>query len=326
MNKNIIVTGGCGYIGSHVARAFKYADAENIVTIIDTERREHTLAGIDGFLQADFASEEALAMIVSLEPVLIVHCAGTSLVGPSITDPGEYWDNNVSKTVKMLNVLRHMRRKPRIMFSSSASVYGTPEHMPIVEQENLNPVSPYGQTKLAVERMLHDYSAGYGITSLCFRYFNAAGAMPDTYDLGQEPGATHIIARAIEASLTERSFTINGEHFDTADGTCVRDYVHVWDIALAHVKGYHFLTSDYPQDGAYVMNLGTGKGISNKQIVDYVFGRYGLVQVYYGEPRPGDPAELVADTRMANELLNWTPQLSDIETIIDSAYKWYRSR
>jgi len=111
MNKNIIVTGGCGYIGSHVARAFKYADAENIVTIIDTERREHTLAGIDGFLQADFASEETLAMIVSLEPVLIVHCAGTSLVGPSITDPGEYWDNNVSKTVKMLNVIRHMRRK-----------------------------------------------------------------------------------------------------------------------------------------------------------------------------------------------------------------------
>ena len=169
MNKNIIVTGGCGYIGSHVARAFKYADAENIVTIIDTERREHTLVGIDGFLQADFASEEALAMIVSLEPVLIVHCAGTSLVGPSITDPGEYWDNNVSKTVKMLNVIRHMRRKPRIMFSSSASVYGTPEFMPIVEQAVTDPVSPYGQTKLAVERMLHDYSAGYGISS-CLLY------------------------------------------------------------------------------------------------------------------------------------------------------------
>jgi UDP-glucose 4-epimerase len=219
-----------------------------------------------------------------------------------------------------------MRRKPRIMFSSSASVYGTPEYLPIVEQANLDPISPYGQTKLTVERMLHDYNVGYGITSMCFRYFNAAGAMVDTYDLGQEPGATHIIARALEASLTERAFTINGGDFETPDGTCVRDYVHVWDIALAHVSGYHFLTSDYPQDGAYVLNLGTGKGISNKQIVDYIFEKYGLVQLFYGKPRPGDPPELVADNNMAFELLNWTPQYSDIETIIDSAYKWYRSR
>jgi UDP-glucose 4-epimerase len=158
---------------------------------------------------------------------------------------------------------------------------------------------------------------------MCFRYFNAAGAEPFNFDLGQEPGATHIVARALEASIAERAFIINGDDYDTDDGTCVRDYVHVWDLAQAHISGVNYMLDDYPQPGAYVLNLGTREGISNKQIVDYVFNKYGLPFVNYGERRPGDPDILIADATQAKNLLGWVPEYSNIETIIDSAHKWY---
>jgi UDP-glucose 4-epimerase len=323
MTKTVIVTGGCGYIGSHVARAFKYAEAGNRVFIIDRVKREHTLKGIDGWFIDDFASDESLATITNLEPDVIVHCAGTSLVGPSMTEPAEYYNNNISKTLRLLDVVRDLPKVPAIMFSSSASVYGEPDSWPITEQNDIQPISPYGATKAMTERILSDYYHAYHLPSVCFRYFNAAGAEPFESDLGQEPGATHIIARALEASLAKRAFTINGSDFDTEDGTCVRDYVHVWDIAQAHVMACDFILDDYPQSGAHILNLGTGKGISNKQIVDYVAGTYGLPFVNYGEPRPGDPAELVADATQAKNLLGWEAKHSDIKSIIDSAYAWY---
>lgn len=322
MSKTIVVTGGCGYIGSHVARAFKLEDPDNRVHIIDRVQRNHTLKGIDGHLVADFASDEALSAIINLQPDVIVHCAGTSLVGPSMTDPAEYYINNISKTIAMLHVLKDMDKKPAILFSSSASVYGEPDHWPITEDNDIKPISPYGNTKAMTELILKDYCRAYGINSICFRYFNAAGAEPVNFDLGQELGATHIVARVIEASLGKRLFMINGDDFDTVDGTCVRDYIHVWDLAVAHLKGAEFL-SKQDHNGAYVFNLGTCSGVSNKQIVDYVGGRYGLSTVKYGPRRPGDPDCLVADASLARDLLGWTPAFSDIETIIDTAYKWY---
>jgi UDP-glucose 4-epimerase len=321
MNRKIIVTGGCGYIGSHVARAFQQNGDR--VNIIDQVQRDHTLKDIDGYLIADFASDEALSLIVNLEPDVVVHCAGTSLVGPSITDPAEYYTNNIVKTIAMLNVVRHMPKRPVILFSSSASVYGTPDTWPTDEGSDIQPISPYGATKAMTERILDDYFKAYDIHSMCFRYFNAAGAEPFNHDLGQEPGATHIVARALEASMANRAFTINGSDYDTDDGTCVRDYVHVWDLAQAHILGANYMLDDYPQPGAYVLNLGTREGISNKQIVDYVVDRYGLPFVNYGERRPGDPDALVADATQAKNLLGWAPRHSDISTIIDSAYKWY---
>jgi len=321
MNRKIIVTGGCGYIGSHVARAFQQNG--DTVHIIDQVRRDHTLKDIDGYLIADFASDEALSMIVNLEPDVVVHCAGTSLVGPSMTDPAEYYTNNIAKTIAMLNVVRHMPKRPVILFSSSASVYGTPDTWPTDEGSDIQPISPYGATKAMTERILDDYFKAYDIHSMCFRYFNAAGAEPFNHDLGQEPGATHIVARALEASMANRAFTINGSDYDTDDGTCVRDYVHVWDLAQAHILGVNYLLDDYPQPGAYVLNLGTREGISNKQIVDYVVDHYGLPFVNYGERRPGDPDALVADATQAKNLLGWEPKYSNIGTIIDSAYKWY---
>jgi len=321
MNRKIIVTGGCGYIGSHVARAFQQNG--DSVNIIDQVRRDHTLKDIDGYLIADFASDEALSLIVNLEPDVVVHCAGTSLVGPSVTDPAEYYTNNIVKTIAMLNVVRHMPKRPVILFSSSASVYGAPDTWPTDEGSDIQPISPYGATKAMTERILDDYFKAYDIHSMCFRYFNAAGAEPFNFDLGQEPGATHIVARALEASMANRAFTINGSDYDTDDGTCVRDYVHVWDLAQAHILGVNYLLDDYPQPGAYVLNLGTREGISNKQIVDYVVDHYGLPFVNYGERRPGDPDALVADATQAKNLLGWEPKYSNIATIVDSAYKWY---
>jgi UDP-glucose 4-epimerase len=329
----VIVTGGCGYIGSHVARAFKLNG--DTVSIIDRVKREHTLKDIDGHLIADFASDEALSYITMHEPDIIVHCAGTSLVGPSMTNPSEYYNNNIAKTIKMLDVLKGLSKRPTIMFSSSASVYGVPDVLPITERNEIKPISPYGNTKAAGEMILHDYGNAYGIDTVCFRYFNAAGAMPSTYDLGQEPEATHIIARVLEASLANRAFTINGSDFDTPDGTCIRDYVHVWDIALAHVRaaGYlhrhdasGFIVAGVRTSVQEVFNLGTNTGVSNLEIVNYVKEKYGLPFVNFGPSRPGDPNKLVASGKLAREYLGWEPVNSDIKQIIDDAYKWYASK
>ena len=321
MNRTVLVTGGCGYIGSHVARAFKQNG--DTVHIVDQVYRNHTVKDIDGYMIADFASDEALAMIVNLAPDVVVHCAGTSLVGPSMTDPGEYYHNNIVKTIAMLNVIRHMPKRPVILFSSSASVYGVPDTWPTDEGSDIQPISPYGATKAMTERILDDYFKAYDIHSMCFRYFNAAGAEPINFDLGQEPGATHIVARALEASIANRAFTINGADYDTDDGTCVRDYVHVWDLAQAHILGVSYMLDDYPQPGAYVLNLGTREGISNKTIVDYVVNNYGIPFVNYGPNRPGDPDVLIADATQAKNLLGWEPKYSTIDIIINSAYKWY---
>ena len=326
--RKIVVTGGCGYIGSHVARAFKINGDE--VLIVDKVLREHTVKDINGYHIGDFADECGLAAIYDFNPDIIVHCAGTSLVGPSMSDPGEYYDNNISKTIKMLNFVKCFNKKPLIMFSSSASVYGEPDKLPIPEHARKNPISPYGNTKAMTEEILKDFWGAYALPSVCFRYFNAAGAMPITADLGQEPEATHIVARVLEASMQNRAFTINGGDYDTPDGTCIRDYVHVWDIAIAHLKAVEYIFPAWlngtPNVGASIFNLGTNKGVSNKEIVDYVVEHYGLPFVNYGPTRHGDPAELIADATNAREKLGWEPQYSSIDTIIDSAYKWYASR
>lgn len=325
--RTVIVTGGCGYIGSHVARAFKQNGDQ--VYIIDREQRDHTLKDLDGYSIGDFASDSSLATMHSLAPDIVVHCAGTSLVGPSMTDPGEYYDNNIAKTIRMLNVLRDFDTKPLIMFSSSASVYGEPDVLPCREDHDVQPISPYGATKAMTERILKDYWGAYALRSVVFRYFNAAGAEPFSFDLGQEPGATHLVARALEASRAnspDQGLVINGQDFDTADGTCVRDYVHVWDIAQAHVVASQPHHDDLPfptQLGFEVYNLGTNRGTSNQEIVNYIDEKYGIPYITYGSPRFGDPAELVADASRIQEKLGWTPQYSDIATIIDSAHQWY---
>jgi UDP-glucose 4-epimerase len=292
------------------------------VLVIDRVLRLHTLKDIDGYHIGDFADSASLATIYDYNPDVIVHCAGTSLVGPSMADPGLYYDNNIAKTVKLLNFIKDFKKKPIILFSSSASVYGEPDQLPIKETARIQPISPYGNTKAMTETILRDYWGAYALPSTVFRYFNAAGAEPVDSDLGQEPNATHIVARVLEASIAGQAFAINGEDFDTPDGTCIRDYVHVWDIAQAHVLAAdrHFR---YAGSVHRCYNLGTNNGVSNKQIVDYVAETYGLPFVNYGPKRMGDPARLVADAELAQVELGWHPEYSDINTIIDSAYKWY---
>jgi UDP-glucose 4-epimerase len=317
-NLEVIVTGGCGYIGSHVARLFKQNGYT--VHIIDRVYRPHTTKGLDGFICNDFVSPVGLSAIKNINPDVIVHCAGTSLVGPSMTDPGEYYDNNIVKTITMLNVIKDMDKKPTILFSSSAAVYGDPDTVPIDEDHKLNPISPYGNTKRIIETIFKDYAMAYGINSVCFRYFNAAGAEPFNYDLGQEPNATHIVARVLESKINGTPFTLNGTDYPTEDGTCIRDYIHVWDLATAHLNAVDYVQNN---PGAHIFNLGTNTGTSNQEIVTYVTEKYGLKSVKYGDRRPGDPAKLVAYARLANTKLNWYPEYSNLPTIVDSAYKWY---
>lgn len=314
----IVITGGCGYIGSHVGRYLKQFN-ECSIYVIDRERRDHTLLGVDGFLHADYAAKQSLMWLTELAPDVIVHCAGDISVRESVEDPAKYYDNNVSKTITFLNYVKDLKKKPLVLFSSSASVYGNPDHVPLVETDRVRPISPYGHTKDIVEVLLQNYNQAYELPSVCFRYFNAAGAEPFNHDLGQAPGAGHIIARLLESKIRDEAFTLNGVDFDTPDRTCIRDYIHVWDLADAHHRAIHWNT-----DKRFaVFNLGTNMGISNQQIVDYITLNYGPLKLLVGNRRPGDPDQLIADATLAKNVLNWEPQYSTLNQIVDSAYKWY---
>jgi UDP-glucose 4-epimerase len=318
----IVITGGCGYIGSHISRALKKANTKNQVFVIDSVRRDHTLKDINGYLIDDFSSKQSLLWIEKLEPDVIVHCAGSSLVGKSVSDPSEYYNNNISKTEKLLSFVKDLNKLPLMLFSSSASVYGNPSKIPIVEDDPKIPISPYGFSKFVIERMFQDYNHAYNLPSICFRYFNAAGAEPFNHDLGQSPGASHIIANILEAKLNNKPFVLNGKDFNTPDHTCIRDYIHVWDIANAHVLAINWGLSR-EEKIAIAINLGTKKGISNQEIIDYIKNEYDGINVAIGDRRAGDPDFLVADATLAYNLLKWKPEYSTIEKIVDSAYQWY---
>jgi len=320
----IVITGGCGYIGSHISRALRLQNSKNEVFVIDRERKEHTLTDVSGYLHSDFASKSSLMWITELEPDVVVHCAADTMVGESVTDPAKYYENNISKTVTLMTHLKDLKRKPLVLFSSSASVYGNPiGGQDVVETDLKLPISPYGVSKHVVERLLSDYFDAYQIPSVSFRYFNAAGAgIADQIDLGQAAGASHIIARILEAKLANKTFTLNGTDYATPDGTCIRDYVHVWDIARAHLQAIDWVFNKGNYCAA-AMNLGTGIGISNQQIINYVREQHGDFLVDSGPRRPGDPDRLVARADVAKAIIGWTPEHSTLSEIVDSAWKWY---
>jgi UDP-glucose 4-epimerase len=270
----------------------------------------------DRFLQADFDSDEAYRMLISYQPDAIVHCAGSSLVGPSIKTPSDYWSNNVVKTQHLLNILISALPKTRLIFSSSAAVYGEPIMNPCHEVDPKEPISPYGQTKLAVEWMLENYHRAYGLDYVAFRYFNACGADSQRRH-GQEPGGTHIIARVLESIRDESEFTLNGIDYPTPDGTCVRDYVHVEDIARAHLLALN------PGVEAGVYNLGTNTGISNREIIDAAQTETGqAVIIRVGDRRAGDPPVLTASADKFNRYTTEWKQFS-FHDIIRHAWAWY---
>jgi UDP-glucose 4-epimerase len=228
----IAVTGAAGYIGGQVSLALKDAGHE----VMGIDRRpcaKHLTEVFDQFVQADIDSDQAKTKLIQFLPTAIVHCAGTSLVGPSMTKPSDYYHNNVIKTIHMLDIVMSALPKTRVIFSSSAAVYGEPVMTPCHEVDPCEPVSPYGESKRMVEQILASYHRAYGLDYVAFRYFNACGADPEGRH-GQEPGATHIIARVLESTRDGKEFVLNGIDYPTEDGTCVRDYVHVADIAQAH--------------------------------------------------------------------------------------------
>ena len=311
----IFVTGATGYIGSHVCKALKQAGYE--VVGLDRVHREHTIKHMDRFIEADYHSAVCFDALAYEQPDAIIHLAGTSLVGPSMADPGEYYTNNVAKTAALLDVARWLEKMPVVVFSSSAAVYGSPDVDVIYENQPYSPMSPYGSSKAMIEIMLVDFNKAYGMKSACLRYFNACGADLDG-ELGQEPGATHIIARVLE-SLRDQSdqFVLNGKDFATEDGTCVRDYIHVEDLAQAHI-----LAIDRTVPGG-VYNLGTNQGYSNLQILHGAIGITKQDLAYtVGPRRAGDPATLTADASKFMGASGWQPR-HGLEDMITHAWAWY---
>jgi len=312
---NVIVTGVAGYIGGQVALQLK--DAGHTVTGIDRRPlQKHQTSLLDSFVLADFDSDTAFKTLLDIRPDAIVHCAGTSLVGPSIKNPSEYYINNVAKTLQLINLIRQAMPKTRLIFSSSAATYGEPVMNPICEVDPAEPVSPYGQSKLMIDMMLESYHRAYGLDYVSFRYFNACGADPRARH-GQEPSATHIIARVLESIRDNQEFTLYSDNYPTPDGTCVRDYVHVDDIARAHVLA---LDQTIPS-GVY--NLGSSTGTSNREIIAAAEGITGReLKVAVGAQRAGDPPMLTASADKFN-LLAGAWQHHTLDDMIQHAWKWY---
>jgi UDP-glucose 4-epimerase len=311
---NVVVTGAAGYIGGQIALQLR--DAGHKVTGIDRKPLPRHLQGTMSFVQADFDSDTSYRRLLDVRPEAIVHCAGTSLVGPSIKHPSDYYHNNVVKTLNLLNIVLNAMPRTRFIFSSSAAVYGEPIRIACHEDDPLQPISPYGQSKLMVEQILESYHQAYGLDYVAFRYFNACGADSQGRH-GQEPGATHIIARVLESIRDTKDFVLNGIDYPTPDGTCVRDYVHVEDIANAHIMALD------PKVTAGVYNLGSNTGTSNREIVDaaqQVTGRAVVIQL--GEPRLGDPPMLTASAAKFG-LVAGAWKHHELEDMIRHAWAWY---
>jgi len=318
----VLVTGGAGYIGSHAVRLLERAGHD--VWVWDNLSRGHRAAVRAGrLLQGELVNQAGLVDALRAHRIdAVMHFAAFALVGESVSDPALYYANNVVSTLALLDALRTAGVN-RIVFSSTTAVYGVPQRIPITEDETRQPINPYGFSKLVIERALEDYSQAYGLGFAALRYFNAAGATP-AGDLGEDHDPeTHLIPIVLQVALGQRPHvTIFGEDYPTPDGTCIRDYIHVDDLGDAHVKALEQL-----QPGDRVqLNLGTGRGHSVREVIDAcrrVTGHPIPAQV--GPRRPGDPPQLVADSRRAQAALQWIPVYTDIERIVETAWAWHRT-
>ena len=316
----VLVTGGAGYIGSHTAKALACAGFEPIV--LDNFSTGHRWAVKWGRLVAgDLADGDLIRQTLgSYNVQAVIHFAASAYVGESVCNPRKYFRNNLVNTLNLLDALVDMK-VPHLVVSSTCATYGIPESIPIAEDHPQRPVNPYGESKLAIERALQWYGKAHGFGWTVLRYFNAAGADPDG-EIGEvhdpEP---HLIPLAIQAALGERPYVeICGTDYETPDGTAIRDYVHVSDLAAAHVLALrHLLT--HRQNKA--LNLGTGKGHSVREVVRAVERAVGApIRIREVGRRPGDPPVLTADPSEASRILGWHPSLSEIDTIVQTAARW----
>ena len=321
MAKNILVTGGAGYIGSHTAKALSRAGYRPVTYDSLVYGRRHAVKW-GPFVEGDIADTAKLERVIKDEAIdAIVHFAAFAYVGESVTKPEIYFQNNVVGSLSLLDAMRHTGVKP-IVFSSTCATYGMPDRMPITEDTLQRPINPYGETKLMIERALAWYGPAHDIRSVSLRYFNACGADPEG-EIGEEHDPeTHLIPLILDAALGKRAaIDVFGTDYPTPDGTAVRDYIHVQDLADAHVKALSYL---FEGGATTQVNLGTGTGNSVTEVIDAVERVTGRkVPKRLVARRAGDPPELVADPSKANSLLGWRPRMSDIDSIIRTAWAWH---
>ncbi len=322
MGKKILITGGAGYIGSHVNKALAARGYDTL--ILDNLTYGHREFSKWGeFILADLADREILRLIFEKYNIqAVMHFAAFAYVGESIIEPGKYYLNNVTNTLNLLEIMLEFEVNTMI-FSSSCAVYGHPMVIPITENHPRAPINPYGRSKLMIEDILEDYYRAYGLKYVSLRYFNAAGADPET-ELGEwhEP-ETHLIPLVLDAAAgLRRHIEIYGTNYETKDGTCVRDYIHVNDLADAHI-----LALEYLMDGGLsnVFNLGNGSGFSVKEVISCARNVTGkdIQEVVVGQ-RPGDPPMLISNWQKARSQLNWKPQYTELHDIIKTAWAWHR--
>ena len=320
---NILVIGGAGYIGSHMVKLLGRMGCE--VTTLDNLSSGHRDAVLFGaFVEGDLADRALLAKLLQSGCYdAVMHFASFIQVGESVKDPAKYYENNVSNTLNLLDAIRTADVN-RFIFSSTAATFGAPQYTPIDEVHPQDPINPYGRSKLMIEQVLEDYDRAYGLKSVCLRYFNAAGADPDG-ELGErhEP-ETHLIPLVLQAASGRRAhIEVFGRDYDTPDGTCIRDYIHINDLCTAHWLGLQSLMKG---GGSQRYNLGNGNGFSVQEVIDTanrVTGR--PVTVRDAPRRDGDPARLVADATLARQQLGWQPQFADLETMVRHAWVWEQS-
>jgi UDP-glucose-4-epimerase GalE len=317
----VLVTGGAGYIGSHTAKILATAGHEPVV--LDNLSEGHRWAVRWGpLVEGDIADGPLIQKVLAdYEIQAVIHFAASAYVGESVRNPSAYFHNNVSNSLILLDAMR-AAGVGTLVFSSSCATFGVPQILPIPDDHPQQPINPYGESKLFIERVLHWYGEAYGLRWMVLRYFNAAGADPDG-ELGERhTPETHLIPSVIEAALGQRQhFDLYGMTYATPDGTAVRDFVHVTDLATAHLQALLYLTNE---DRNTAMNLGTGDGSSVREViaaVERVSGR--RVPVRERPGRVGDPPILTADAQRARQLLRWSPQYVDLATIIETAWNWH---
>ena len=319
-NKFILVTGGAGYIGSHVCKIL----SQNGFTPITYDNlcsgnKEAVKWG--PFEEGDIRDRSRLRDVLrKYNPAAIMHFAALIQVGQSVIDPAIYYHNNVYGSLCLLEEAR-AHNINHMIFSSTAAVYGIPETSPVPEDAAHAPINPYGQTKLMMERMIHDYANAYGLKYAILRYFNAAGADPDTETGSAYKTDSHIIPLLMRAaSGLNPDIKLFGEDYDTPDGTAVRDYIHVTDLANAHVLSLNHILSGKDN---ITINIGTNKGYSVSEVIDAAKRiTHKNITVVKSPRRAGDPAILVADASKAGNIIQWTPTLSSLDTIVETAWKW----